>query len=70
MTIAESLAHENVMLESVLDALTANFFPAGKAYGGLPAARDAVPFIKATFGAFGSIDEVEKKRCDKSLPSS
>ena len=57
------------VLESVLDALTCSFFPGEKGYGGLAAARDARPYIGTTFGAYGSIDPVDKKRCDTDLPS-
>ena len=60
----------HVVPESVLNALTSNFFPGGKGYGGLPAARDAGSYIKETFGAYGFIDPVDKKRCTTKSPSS
>ena len=55
-------------LESVLDAITTCFFPSGKGYGGLPLARNATSHIKETFSAYGSIDNIDKKRCDIALP--
>ena len=55
-------------LESVLTALTASFFPSGKGYGGLPLARSATSHIKETFSAYGSIDDIDKKRCNIVLP--
>ena len=54
--------------ESVLDALTGSFFPSGKGYGGLPLARNATSHIRETFSTYGSIDDIDKKRCDIALP--
>ena len=58
----------NMNLDTVLDALTASFIPGGKGYGGLPAARHARSYIEETFGAYGSIDQVDKKRCNRAPP--
>ena len=55
-------------LESVLDALAASFFPSGKGYGGLLLARNAASYIRETFNAYGSIDKIDKKRCNIALP--
>ena len=46
--------------ESVLNALTGSIFPGGKGYGAL----HDVQFIKGAFDAYGSIDPVDKKRCN------
>ena len=56
-----------MVLDSVLDALTSSFFPDGKGYGGLPAARHAGSYIKETFDAYGFTDPIDNKRCNKSL---
>ena len=54
--------------ESVLDALTTSFFPNGKGFGGLPLVRNATSHVTETFGAYGSIDYIDKKRCNIALP--
>ena len=53
--------------ESVLDALTTSFFPSGKGYGGLPLARNATSHIRETFSDYGSINDVDKRRCNIAL---
>ncbi|CAD6590268.1 MAG: hypothetical protein ASARMPREDX12_004235 [Alectoria sarmentosa] len=53
---------DNATEDSVHDALTSSFFPRGKESSRLPAARDAGPYIKAAFGSYGYIDEIDQKR--------
>ena len=60
----------NMTVESVLDALTTSFFPSGKGYGVLPIARNATSHVRETFNAYGSIDDIDKKRCSIALPLS
>lgn len=58
----------NMTVESVLDALTTSFFPSGKGYGVLPIAQNATSHVRETFNAYGSIDNIDKKRCSIALP--